>query len=79
MDVPADVSSDQIFARYREAIAVSNEIVRRVGDPEVLTARPVHEQPLPLRWVLGHKLSEIARHIGHADIVREQIDGATGR
>ena len=32
-----------------------------------------------LRWVLAHMTSETARHAGHADILREQIDGVTGR
>ncbi len=79
MEVPTDTGAEEVFERYRESIAYSNEIVRRVGDPEALTARPVHEQPLPLRWVLGHNLTEVTRHVGHADIIREQIDGVTGR
>jgi hypothetical protein len=79
MDVPTGVRVDEVFTRYREAIAHSNEIIRRVGDPEALTARPVHGTPLPLRWVLGHNVTEVARHVGHADIIREQLDGATGR
>ena len=32
-----------------------------------------------LRWVLGHMLEETARHAGHADILRELLDGQTGR
>ena len=32
-----------------------------------------------LRWILAHLLQETARHAGHADILRELIDGATGR
>jgi hypothetical protein len=32
-----------------------------------------------LRWILWHMLEEVARHAGHADILREQIDGQTGR
>ena len=36
--------------------------------------------PVPdLRWVLAHLLEETARHAGHADIIRELIDGTTGR
>jgi hypothetical protein len=31
-----------------------------------------------LRWILIHMLEEIARHNGHADILREAIDGVTG-
>lgn len=79
MEVPPTVSADEVFAAYRGAIAASNEIIRRVGDPEALTARPVHDRPLPLRWVMAHTVTEIARHLGHADIIREQIDGTTGR
>jgi hypothetical protein len=32
-----------------------------------------------LRWVLAHLLEETARHAGHADVLRELIDGQTGR
>jgi hypothetical protein len=32
-----------------------------------------------LRWVLVHLLEETARHAGHADILREPIDGSAGR
>jgi uncharacterized damage-inducible protein DinB len=32
-----------------------------------------------LRWILAHMLEETARHAGHADILRELIDGETGR
>ena len=37
------------------------------------------DPPVNLRWVLMHLLEETARHAGHADILRELIDGETGR
>jgi len=37
------------------------------------------DSPVNLRWVLMHLLEETARHAGHADILRELIDGDTGR
>ena len=46
-----------------------DESCRDVGD----------EAPVNLRWVLMHLLEETARHAGHADILRELIDGQTGR
>jgi hypothetical protein len=46
-----------------------DEVCRRTGD----------ESPVNLRWVLAHLLEETARHAGHADILRELIDGQTGR
>jgi hypothetical protein len=79
MQVPPSVTADEVTQAYRAAWARSNEIIQRVGDPDALTALPVHEQRLPLRWVLSHMIAETARHAGHADILREQIDGATGR
>ena len=35
--------------------------------------------PVNLRWVLVHLLEETARHAGHADVLRELLDGETGR
>ena len=32
-----------------------------------------------LRWIVGHLLEEVARHAGHADILRELLDGQVGR
>jgi Protein of unknown function (DUF664) len=37
------------------------------------------ESMVNLRWVLVHLIEETARHAGHADIIRELIDGSTGR
>ncbi|MFC3231642.1 DinB family protein [Streptomyces nitrosporeus] len=35
-------------------------------------------EPFSLRWIYTHMIEEYARHNGHADLVRERIDGATG-
>jgi uncharacterized damage-inducible protein DinB len=51
------------------AAASLEESCRDVGD----------EAPVNLRWVLMHLLEETARHAGHADILRELIDGDAGR
>ena len=72
-------SAEQVVRDYREAIAASNRIIRGIADPEALTAMPVDDRPLSLRWVIAHMTSETARHAGHADILRELIDGTTGR
>ena len=37
-----------------------------------------HDVSVSLRWVLLHMVEELARHLGHADLMRERIDGATG-
>lgn len=36
-------------------------------------------EPHTLRWILIHLIEETARHAGHADILREQLDGSIGR
>lgn len=43
-----------------------------------LSAREHHGKRFSLRWIVIHMIGETARHAGHADIIREQIDGATG-
>jgi uncharacterized damage-inducible protein DinB len=69
-----------VVASYRAAAARSDEAVRRSGDLGQLLLRPgVAPEPMTLRWVLVHMVEETARHAGHADILREQYDGTTGR
>ncbi len=38
----------------------------------------VEDDEIRLRWILGHMVEEYARHCGHADLIRESVDGATG-
>jgi hypothetical protein len=62
---------------YHEAARRSDDIVTAAGDPEQPLALGTHG--LTLRWVLAHVTGETARHAGHADILRELVDGSTGR
>lgn len=78
MEVPAPRSTAEVLEAYREACAASDAVVTRVG-LEALTAVPVDDRPLSVRWVVAHMTSETARHAGHADVVRELLDGTTGR
>jgi uncharacterized damage-inducible protein DinB len=77
MVVPADVSPAQVIADYRAAIEESKAYIEAAGSAEARTVVEVDGELKTLRWVLAHKNSEMARHVGHADILREQIDGAT--
>jgi Protein of unknown function (DUF664) len=65
-------------AQYRIAIRRDNVVVGEAGSLEERCAADDYRD-LTLRWVLVHMIEETARHAGHADIIREQIDGATGR
>ena len=79
MVVPTDRSPEQVIAAYRDAIADSDARIAAAGDPEALSAVSVDGAARSLRWVVAHMTSETARHAGHADILRELIDGTTGR
>jgi catechol 2,3-dioxygenase-like lactoylglutathione lyase family enzyme len=79
MAVPADRACAGVLRDYRAAIEDSDRAIRQVGDPDARFAIPVDGNRHTLRWVMAHMTSETARHAGHADILREQIDGTTGR
>ncbi len=79
MTVPADRTADDVLRDYRAAIEDSDRAIRAAGDPDVRIAIAVEGNHHTLRWILAHMTSETARHAGHADILREQLDGTTGR
>jgi uncharacterized damage-inducible protein DinB len=79
MNVPAERAAEDVLSDYRTAIAESDAAILAAGDPEVQLAKLVDGERLTLRWLLAHMTTETARHAGHADILREQIDGTTGR
>jgi len=78
-EVAPDDTIDQAVADYRSAWARVDAIV--AATPSLDTESDIHIGPAPvnLRWVLMHLLEETARHAGHADILRELIDGRVGR
>jgi len=79
MAVPAGRAADDVLRDYRTTIEDSDRAIRSVGDPDARFAVPVDGNRHTLRWGLAHMTSETARHAGHADILREQLDGTTGR
>jgi hypothetical protein len=71
---------DGLLADYREAIAQANKVIEAWTDLTLSAPRPPGRSQAPSRrWVLVHMIEETGRHAGHADILREQIDGSTGR
>ena len=68
---------EKIVADYRAACARSNEIARAVASLDAHGPGP-HRPEITARWILVHMVDETARHAGHADIIRELIDGRTG-
>ena|GEM_PF-6466688 len=64
-------------AAYRNTWAVNDRIITEIGDPDAPVERNgvMHD----LRWAMLAVIGETRQHTGHGDIIREQIDGRTGR
>ena len=77
MQVDSSVSLRNLRAEYRAACTASNDIIAAIGDADAPVTR--NGKRHDLRWALLAVIQETARHAGHADIIREQIDGQTGR
>jgi uncharacterized damage-inducible protein DinB len=75
---PTDTLTSAVEA-YRATWARVDAIVSSTSTLEEPCRRMGEGAPVNLRWVLMHLLEETARHAGHADILRELIDGSTGR
>jgi hypothetical protein len=75
-DVPtADAEAD--FAVFAEECRLSDEAAKGASLEDTF----VHKRrgrDMDLRWVYLHMIEEYARHNGHADLLRERIDGVTG-
>ncbi|PZR77798.1 MAG: Mini-circle protein [Candidatus Aeolococcus gillhamiae] len=67
---------DSIITLYRDEVARSREIVAGAALDD--HARREDRSDYTLRWIMVHMIEETARHVGHADILREQTDGAAG-
>jgi hypothetical protein len=64
------------FAAYQEEVlAARSTVAGRSLDEQFVSTRGV---TIDLRWVYLHMIQEYARHNGHADLLRERIDGTTG-
>ncbi|HEV2067763.1 MAG TPA: DUF664 domain-containing protein, partial [Thermomicrobiales bacterium] len=75
-------SPEQLHTLWREAVAHSRHLVDEAlagGGLDVLARQPWQNGESPsLRWILVHMIEEYARHNGHADLIRESVDGQTG-
>jgi uncharacterized damage-inducible protein DinB len=71
-----DDTVEHWLARYADEAAVSRQIT---NDMELDDRCALHDLvDENLRWVLLHMIEETARHAGHADIIRETLDGSRG-
>lgn len=73
------LEAEEVRERYRQACARSRAAAATARDLDQVSARPFGDQKyFTLRFVLLHLIEETARHAGHADLLREAIDGSVG-
>ena len=71
----------EAFQAWREEIAFADQFVAAAPGLDLPARRLTSDgrDRMSLRWVVNHMIEEYARHNGHADLLREQIDGAVGQ
>ncbi len=72
-----DGDPEEAFETWRRECAKSRVIVA-AASLDYLGAVERNGEPFSLRWLLAHLIAEYARHNGHADLLRERLDGTTG-
>jgi uncharacterized damage-inducible protein DinB len=75
----AQDAPEQLFAWLDESQRVTERIVAQTVDLDALAASSIDGgERCSLRWILLHLVQEYGRHLGHADLIREAVDGTTG-
>jgi Protein of unknown function (DUF664) len=78
LEVDAAMSIADAIAAWRAEIELCDQILDGASDLGQVASVPTHSGAYPnMRWILVHMIEEYARHCGHADLIRERIDGAT--
>jgi len=68
-----------VVAFYRAEVEQSRRVVDEAPSLDALSATETsYREHVSLRWIMVHMLEETARHAGHVDLIREQIDGQVG-
>ena len=74
-----DKEPDWLRRRYRDACNRTRQVIAGTDSLDTLSVgRLSGGQPFTLRWMIMHLIEETARHAGHADLLREAVDGTTG-
>jgi hypothetical protein len=76
-DLVDPTQAEQDVEDFRAIVKVSDEIAAGYDLDDTFT-RPRRDEPYSVRYLYIHMIEEYARHNGHADLLRERIDGVTG-
>lgn len=72
----SDDTAESLLAEYERACVASRQAASCFSLDDCVPHSRMGQ--VSLRWIYVHMIEESARHVGHADILREQTDGATG-
>jgi uncharacterized damage-inducible protein DinB len=72
---PAPDQVEDAYRYWQDEMSHARSVVEQHSLDDTFTRR---DETFSLRWILVHMIEEYARHCGHADFLRERIDGATG-
>ncbi len=76
--IEPDETTQDILDLYNGECDRSRQIVAAASALDEAVVHPRWKEAVSRRWILTHMIEETARHAGHADILREQLDGTTG-
>jgi uncharacterized damage-inducible protein DinB len=77
--IGSDDTVESVLSFYRAEIEHASRVFRDAPSLDALSARETRfTEQVSLRWIMVHMVEETARHAGHLDLIREQIDGRVG-
>lgn len=77
--ISSEDTIDSVIGFYRNEAEESRRISRTADSLDALSVKETpYRERVSLRWVMVHVLEETARHAGHLDLIREEIDGQVG-
>ncbi len=76
-EIGPEETAAEVIAFYQAEVNRSRAIVAAASFDDLVN-RSAHGRDVSLRWIMLHMIEETARHNGHADLLREAIDGQVG-
>ena len=76
--VPDDATVESVLALYAANVERSRVVLSEASLEDAAPGADAAAFGVNVRWIVLHMIEETARHAGHADVIREAIDGSTG-
>jgi hypothetical protein len=77
--IGSDETVESVIAFYRAEVGEARRVVRESRSLDAISTKETsYREHVSLRWIMVHMVEETARHAGHLDLMREEIDGQVG-